>query len=55
LKILSRITRPSTDKITLYQRANSLLEIGTGFNPELSGRENIILNGSFLGMKLSEI
>ena len=55
LKILSRITRPSSGKITLYQRINSLLEVGTGFNPELSGRENIYLNGSFLGMKLSEI
>ena len=55
LKIISRITRPSKGKITLYQRVNSLLEIGTGFNPDLSGRENIYLNGSFLGMKLSEI
>jgi lipopolysaccharide transport system ATP-binding protein len=55
LKILSRITRPSKGRITLYQRVNSLLEIGTGFNPELSGRENIYLNGSFLGMKTSEI
>ncbi len=55
LKILSRITRPSRGRITLYQRVNSLLEIGTGFNPELSGRENIYLNGSFLGMKTSEI
>ena len=55
LKILSRITRPSKGKITLYQRVNSLLEVGTGFNPELSGRENIYLNGSFLGMKLLEI
>ena len=55
LKILSRITRPSKGRITLYQRVNSLLEIGTGFNPELSGRENIFLNGSFLGMKTSEI
>lgn len=55
LKILSRITRPSKGKITLYQRVNSLLEVGTGFNAELSGRENIYLNGSFLGMNLSEI
>ena len=55
LKIISRITRPSKGKITLYQRVSSLLEVGTGFNPELSGRENIYLNGSFLGMKLSEI
>lgn len=55
LKILSRITRPSKGKITLYHRVNSLLEVGTGFNTELSGRDNIYLNGSFLGMKVSEI
>jgi lipopolysaccharide transport system ATP-binding protein len=55
LKILSRITRPSKGKVTLYERVNSLLEVGTGFNPELSGRENVYLNGSFLGMKTSEI
>jgi lipopolysaccharide transport system ATP-binding protein len=55
LKILSRITRPSKGKITLYQRVNSLLEVGTGFNTELSGRDNVYLNGSFLGMKISEI
>lgn len=55
LKILSRITRPSRGKITLYERVNALLEIGTGFNTELSGRDNIFLNGSFLGMKSVEI
>jgi lipopolysaccharide transport system ATP-binding protein len=55
LKILSRITRPSRGKITLYHQVNALLEVGTGFNTELSGRENIYLNGSFLGMKISEI
>jgi lipopolysaccharide transport system ATP-binding protein len=55
LKILSRITRPSKGIITLYQRVNALLEVGTGFNTELSGRENIFLNGSFLGMKTFEI
>lgn len=55
LKILSRITRPTRGKITLYERVNSLLEIGTGFNTELTGRENIFLNGSFLGMKHDEI
>lgn len=55
LKILSRITRPSQGKITLYERVNSLLEVGTGFNTELSGRDNIYLNGSFLGMKTPEI
>ncbi len=55
LKILSRITRPTKGKITLYERVNSLLEVGTGFNVELSGRDNVYLNGSFLGMKISEI
>lgn len=55
LKILSRITRPTQGKVTLYERVNSLLEIGTGFNTELSGRDNIYLNGSFLGMKKAEI
>ena len=55
LKILSRITRPSKGRITLYERVNSLLEVGTGFNTELSGRDNIFLNGSFLGMKMVEI
>jgi lipopolysaccharide transport system ATP-binding protein len=55
LKLLSRIMRPSKGKITLYEHVNSLLEVGTGFNTELSGRENIYLNGSFLGMKTSEI
>jgi lipopolysaccharide transport system ATP-binding protein len=55
LKILSRITRPTKGEIILYERVNSLLEIGTGFNMDLSGRENIYLNGSFLGMKRAEI
>jgi lipopolysaccharide transport system ATP-binding protein len=55
LKILSRITRPSHGKITLYEHVSSLLEVGTGFNIELSGRDNIYLNGTFLGMKVSEI
>jgi len=55
LKIISRITRPSRGKLTLYEHVNSLLEIGTGFNGELSGRDNIYLNGSFLGMKYKEI
>jgi lipopolysaccharide transport system ATP-binding protein len=55
LKILSRITRPSRGSVTLYHHVNALLEVGTGFNPELSGRENIFLNGSFLGMKTPEI
>ncbi len=55
LKLFSRITRPSRGKITLYERVNALLEIGTGFNTELSGRDNVYLNGSFLGMKRAEI
>jgi lipopolysaccharide transport system ATP-binding protein len=55
LKILSRITRPSKGRVILYETVNSLLEIGTGFNTELSGRDNIFLNGSFLGMKTAEI
>jgi len=55
LKILSRITRPSKGKITLFERVNSLLEVGTGFNTELSGRDNIFLNGSYLGMSTQEI
>lgn len=55
LKVLSRITEPTTGKIDLYGRVGSLLEVGTGFHGELSGRENIYLNGAILGMKLSEI
>lgn len=55
LKILSRITRPTRGQITLYEHVNSLLEVGTGFNSELTGRDNIYLNGSFLGMKTPEI
>ena len=55
LRLLSRITRPTMGKITLYENVNSLLEIGTGFNIELSGRDNIFLNGTFLGMRSSDI
>lgn len=55
LKILSRITKPTTGKITIDGRLSSLLEVGTGFHPELTGRENIYLNGVILGMKKSEI
>jgi lipopolysaccharide transport system ATP-binding protein len=55
LKILSRITRPTTGCIELHGRVGSLLEVGTGFHPELSGRENIFLNGAMLGMKQAEI
>ena len=55
LKILSRITEPSSGQIDLYGRVGSLLEVGTGFHPELTGRENIFLNGAILGMKRQEI
>ena len=55
LKVLSRITEPTKGKIELYGRVASLLEVGTGFHPELTGRENIFLNGAILGMKRSEI
>lgn len=55
LKILSKITPPTSGKIICRGRIASLLEVGTGFHPELSGRENIFLNGSILGMKRSEI
>jgi lipopolysaccharide transport system ATP-binding protein len=55
LKILSRITEPTEGKVTLRGRVASLLEVGTGFHPELTGRENIYLNGAILGMTRSEI
>lgn len=55
LKILSRITSPTEGSVDLYGRVGSLLEIGTGFHPELTGRENIFLSGSILGMKRQEI
>ena len=55
LKILSKITPPTTGKITLRGRMASLLEVGTGFHPELTGRENIYLNGAILGMTRAEI
>lgn len=55
LKILSRITEPTTGRIRLRGRVASLLEVGTGFHPELTGRENIFLNGSILGMSKGEI
>lgn len=55
LKILSKVTAPSQGKITLSGRVASLLEVGTGFNPELTGRENVYLNGAILGMTKKEI
>lgn len=55
LKVLSRITEPSAGRVTLNGRVASLLEVGTGFHPELTGRENIFLNGAILGMSRAEI
>jgi len=55
LKVLSRITEPSLGRVTLGGRVASLLEVGTGFHPELTGRENVYLNGSILGMSRAEI
>src|SRR6185369_15150044 len=55
LKILSRITFPTIGRVELYGRVASLLEVGTGFHPELTGRENIYLNGAILGMRRHEM
>jgi lipopolysaccharide transport system ATP-binding protein len=55
LKILSRVTEPTVGSATISGRVGSLLEVGTGFHPELTGRENIYLNGAILGMKHEEI
>lgn len=54
-KILSRVTEPTSGRAELYGRVSSLLEVGTGFHPELTGRENVFLNGSILGMRRDEI
>jgi ABC-type polysaccharide/polyol phosphate transport system ATPase subunit len=54
LKILSRITTPTEGKAEIHGRTGALLEVGTGFHPELTGRENIYLNGAILGMTKSE-
>jgi lipopolysaccharide transport system ATP-binding protein len=55
LKILSRIVRPTAGEVDIYGRLGSLLEIGTGFHPDLTGRENVYLNGAIIGMSRSEI
>src|SRR5215831_10748696 len=55
LKILCRVTEPTRGQATIYGRVGSLLEVGTGFHPELTGRENIYMNGAILGMKNAEI
>jgi lipopolysaccharide transport system ATP-binding protein len=54
LKILARIVKPTSGEVDIYGRVGSLLQIGTGFHPDLTGRENIFLNGAILGMKASE-
>lgn len=55
LKILSRITEPTSGRVELFGRVGSLLEVGTGFHPELTGKENVYLNGAILGMRKAEI
>ena len=55
LRVLSRITKPTRGRMAIYGRVGSLLEVGTGFHPELTGRENVFLNGAILGMQRSEI
>ena len=55
LKVLARITEPSSGRVEMYGRVASLLEVGTGFHPELTGRENIYLNGAIMGMSRAEI
>lgn len=55
LKLLSRVIEPTTGRIELYGRIGSLLEVGTGFHPELTGRENVFLNGAIIGMRRAEV
>jgi homopolymeric O-antigen transport system ATP-binding protein len=55
LKVLSRVTKPTTGEVELFGRIGSLLEVGTGFHPDLTGRENIFLSGAILGMRRAEI
>ena len=55
LKLISRVTAPTTGEIRLHGRVASMLEVGTGFHPELTGRENVYLNGAILGMTKAEI
>ncbi|VAX37164.1 Teichoic acid export ATP-binding protein TagH, partial [hydrothermal vent metagenome] len=55
LKILSRITHPTTGKADIFGRVGALLEVGTGFHQELTGRENVFLNGAILGMSRAEV
>ena len=55
LKILAQIVKPSSGEVDIYGRVGSLLQVGTGFHPDLTGRENVFLNGAILGMKVAEI
>jgi lipopolysaccharide transport system ATP-binding protein len=55
LKILARVVKPSAGEVDIYGRVGSLLQVGTGFHPDLTGRENVFLNGAILGMKAQEI
>src|SRR5215218_6981095 len=55
LKLLTRITAPTTGRATIQGRVGSLLEVGTGFHPDLTGRENVYLNGAILGMRRDEV
>src|SRR5262244_952939 len=55
LKIISRIVKPTNGQVNIFGRVGSLLEIGTGFHPDLSGRENIFMNGAILGMSRQEM